>query len=84
MGSNGPAATMTKEYQEATNEYLKVCNKHFLMNGFEKRRLRKKLAWTSVGIFQASIVQWLKGPEHDWKTGGKPLAIQTKANISPL
>jgi cytochrome c oxidase subunit 4 len=25
MGANGPAATMTKEYQEATNEYLKVC-----------------------------------------------------------
>ncbi|EHL00571.1 putative Cytochrome c oxidase polypeptide 5, mitochondrial [Glarea lozoyensis 74030] len=26
MGSNGPATTMTKEYQEATNEYLKSQN----------------------------------------------------------
>jgi hypothetical protein len=35
MGSNGPASTMTKEYQEKTNEYLKVCNALFLAQFIE-------------------------------------------------
>jgi cytochrome c oxidase subunit 4 len=33
MGARGPPATMTKEYQEATNEYLKVCTTLFPWTG---------------------------------------------------